>query len=260
MFEDQSQKIYETIIDKANGVFVKKPLLATSIISGLVSLGVLLIVLDYRKQDVRVELSQDSSVAIAAESASKEVTVDLGGAVKTPGVYTLDAGSRLTDLLALGGGFVNDASSLWVSKNLNLAQNLVDGEKVYIPFEWDLDGVGGAGGNPEPLSLGVTQTSEQASLAARALIHMGVGDGGSGATVESSSSVSAGSGTTFSSTQNKINVNTSSASDLDLLPGVGPAFAGRIVENRPYTSFEEFKEKSGLSTSLADSLKELVFF
>lgn len=255
MFEDQSPKIYETSVDKVNNLFVKKPLVSTIVISAVVSLVVLLISMDYKKGEAKVEISQDNGAVAVTELGSTEIKVDLSGAVNKPGVYTLDAKARLIDLLALGGGFVSDVSSLWVSKNLNLSQSLADGEKIYIPFEWDVDGVGADSGDLKPLSLGVVKGIKQTSLVADALKTMGV----SGITLESSGSVvSAGSGT--SSAQNKINANTAPTSDLDLLPGIGPAYAGRIVENRPYASFEEFKTKSGLSANLADSLKDLMTF
>jgi len=253
MFEDQPQKLYETLVDKVNSIFVKKPFVSTIAVSVVVSLVVLFITLDYKKGEAKVEISQDNSVVVATESSNKEIKVDLCGAVKKPGVYTLNAKSRLIDLLALGGGFTSDVSSLWVSKNLNLSQSLVDGEKVYIPFEWDVNGVNGGDVDLKPLSLGIVKDSKQASLVAGALKNMGVS-----AILESSGSALTGSETL--SGQSKVNVNTASASDMDLLPGIGPAFAGRIVENRSYVSFEEFKEKSGLSASLADSLKDLISF
>ena len=251
MFEDQSSKIYETLVDKVNNLFVKKPLVSTVAISVVVSLAVLFISMDYRKGEAKVEISQDNLVATVAELGSIEIKVDLSGAVKKPGVYTVDAQARLIDLLVLGGGFVSDVSSLWVSKNLNLSQSLADGEKIYIPFEWDIDGVGEGEADLKPLSLGIVKDTKQEDLVAGALKIMGV----SNVPVESSSSA-----VSSISTQNKINANTAPTSDLDLLPGIGPAYAGRIVENRPYASFEEFKTKSGLSANLADSLKDLLSF
>ena len=257
MFEDQSPKLYETLVDKVNNLFVKKPLVSTVAISAVVSLAILLISMDYKKGEAKVEISQDNAVVAVTELGSIEIKVDLSGAIKKPGVYTLDAKARLVDLLALGGGFVSDVSSLWVSKNLNLSQSLADGEKIYIPFEWDVDGVGVVSGDLKPLSLGIIKDTKQTSLVVEALKTMGV----SSIVPESSSSAtSAGSGLSSTSTQNKINVNTAPTSDLDLLPGIGPAYAGRIVENRPYASFEEFKTKSGLSANLATSLKDLVSF
>jgi competence protein ComEA len=245
VFEDQSQKLYENLVDRVNGLFTKKPFLSTIAISALVGLVVLFISLDYKKGEATVEVTQDGSVVASAEPDNREIKVDLCGAVKKPGVYTLGSKSRLIDLLALGGGFVSDVSSLWVSKNLNLSQSLADGEKIYIPFEWDVGGVDGGNSDPKPLSLGIINDSKQGSLVTGALKDMGIDS--NIATLESSGS-----------TQSKVNVNTASASDLDLLPGIGTAFAGRIVENRPYASFEEFKDKSGLSANLAESLKDLL--
>ena len=66
---------------------------------------------------------------------SGEVFVDVGGAVEKPGVYSLKSDSRVNDVLVLAGGFSDKADNNWVSKNLNLAQKVVDGQKLYIPFE-----------------------------------------------------------------------------------------------------------------------------
>ncbi|MCK8616810.1 helix-hairpin-helix domain-containing protein [Fructobacillus sp. M158] len=57
--------------------------------------------------------------------------VDLKGAVKKPGLYTLPVGSRLADLLDKAGGLTKEAN---VSE-LNLAQNLEDGMAIYIAKE-----------------------------------------------------------------------------------------------------------------------------
>jgi len=50
-------------------------------------------------------------------------------------VYSLKSDSRINDVLVLAGGFSDKADNNWVSKNLNLAQKVVDGQKLYIPFE-----------------------------------------------------------------------------------------------------------------------------
>jgi competence protein ComEA len=249
--EGEPQKFYETVVDRVNGIFVKNPFIFTLAVSVVVSLAVLVVSLDYRKGEAAIEISKDNSVADVAGAITKEIKVDLSGAVKKPGVYTLSSASRLADLLALGGGFVSDVSSLWVSKNLNLSQNLLDGEKVYIPFEWDIDGSSSGDNGLKPLSLGIVKKDAHTGLATGEL-------GGSGGTSSTSSSESSSSG--LSAAQSVINVNTASLADLDLLPGVGPAYAGRIVENRPYVSLEDFKEKSGLASNLVANLAELVSF
>lgn len=252
MFEEQSQKIYDTLVGKINNLFAKKPFISSLVISVIVSLTVFLVSMDYKRGEARVEITS-SNAPIEVQGNNTKIRVDLSGAVKAPGVYTLTLESRLSDLVTLGGGFVSDVSAQWVSKNLNLSQSMQDGDKVYIPFEWDIAVLGGDA-EVKVLSLGVSNGSKQKSLVSGALKTMGVGVAGGGES--SSSHLPAGN----SSDSSKVNVNTADASGLDGLPGVGPSYAGRIIENRPYVSFDDFKEKSGLSGTLVESLKDLISF
>ncbi|EKD53344.1 MAG: ComE operon protein 1 [uncultured bacterium] len=64
----------------------------------------------------------------------KKVVIDVEGAVMSPGVYELPAGSRIKDLLVTAGGYSEKADRGYCEKNLNLAQELKDGQKIYIPF------------------------------------------------------------------------------------------------------------------------------
>ncbi len=65
----------------------------------------------------------------------KLISVDVSGAVKKPGVYQLQEGKRIEDVIKLAEGFADNANQEYISKYLNLAQKLVDGSKVYIPQE-----------------------------------------------------------------------------------------------------------------------------
>lgn len=246
MFEEQSQKLYTGFSDRANNLFSRKPFISTLLISVLVSTLVFVISMDYKRGDAKIEILEEKEKEI-----SQEIQVDLSGAVKNPGVYNLNAGSRLSELISLSGGFVNDVSALWVSKNLNLSQSVMDSQKVYIPFEWDINGLEGSDG-VKALSLGVINSSKQSDLVNNQLKSMEIGLARTSEVPSSSSSSGIAS--------NKVNVNSSTASELDALPGVGPAFAGRIIENRPYASFEEFEETSSLPPTLAESLKDLISY
>jgi competence protein ComEA len=57
------------------------------------------------------------------------IVVDVRGAVNTPGVYTLPAGSRVQDALTRAGEATSDADT----RSLNLARRLNDGEQIYVP-------------------------------------------------------------------------------------------------------------------------------
>lgn len=61
------------------------------------------------------------------------IAVDVGGAVIKPGVYELKAGARVNEALIAAGGLGEEADREWVERNLNLAQKVTDGQKIYIP-------------------------------------------------------------------------------------------------------------------------------
>lgn len=57
------------------------------------------------------------------------ITVDVKGAVKSPGIYDLPVGSRVHDVVQKAGGLTEEADS----KSLNLAQKVSDEALVYVP-------------------------------------------------------------------------------------------------------------------------------
>jgi len=68
------------------------------------------------------------------------VYVDVGGAVEKPGVYELASGSRIGEALGVAGGLAARADRVWVSRYLNLAEEVKDGGKIYIPSEGEEEG------------------------------------------------------------------------------------------------------------------------
>lgn len=67
------------------------------------------------------------------ETGQEDLLVDVAGAVIHPGIYRLAAAARFADALAAAGGLSAAADRNWVSRHLNLAQNITDGIKIYIP-------------------------------------------------------------------------------------------------------------------------------
>lgn len=59
------------------------------------------------------------------------IIVDVKGAVRRPGVYTMEEGDRLIDAINAAGGYVPDADS----KMVNHAMKLTDEFLIYIPLE-----------------------------------------------------------------------------------------------------------------------------
>jgi len=63
-----------------------------------------------------------------------KIQVDVGGAVKQPGIYSLEFDSRIAQALTSAQGLDDQADREFVQRQLNLAEKLKDGQKLYIPF------------------------------------------------------------------------------------------------------------------------------
>jgi len=55
-----------------------------------------------------------------------------------------------------------------------------------------------------------------------------------------------------------INVNSASSRELESLPGIGPVTAGKIIDNRPYSSIDELFSKKVVSSKIFDQIKEKI--
>lgn len=87
-----------------------------------------------------------------------QIKVDIGGAVKNPGVYSFSRGERVEDVIAKAGGFAGNANSEYISKSLNLSQKISDGQKIYIPFEGE-SGLSQVAGMGVPGKIGINSAS-----------------------------------------------------------------------------------------------------
>ncbi len=65
---------------------------------------------------------------------ANRIIVDVGGGVEKPGVYSLSSGSRIGDALVMAGGLAAQADRAWIAQTMNLAKEIKDGEKIYIPM------------------------------------------------------------------------------------------------------------------------------
>jgi competence protein ComEA len=144
--------------------------------------------------------------------------VDVAGAVRTPGVYTLPAASIIADAIAAAGGPSADADL----DRVNKAVPLSDGMQVYVPHVAEAAA-------PQPVE------PVPAKAAAVPLTEAGAGGASDpGALVD---------------------INTATLAELDTLPGVGPATAQRIVDGRPYGSIEDLMRVKGIGQATFDKLK-----
>lgn len=114
---------------------------------GIIGIVLCIIWLNLRpRRPIMQEESSISSSRLAEPISSQQssqpdkIYVDLKGAVKHPGVYALDQGSRVFDLLEMAGGLTEEAAE----RALNQAQLLVDQQSLYVPTmaEWEAESQG----------------------------------------------------------------------------------------------------------------------
>ncbi|MBP9817433.1 helix-hairpin-helix domain-containing protein [Candidatus Shapirobacteria bacterium] len=111
-------------------------------VDGLLILGLALVVIGlgmswadkFKQTGQKVELVK-GKVTPTGVGPTKivQLTVEVAGEVIKPAVYKLSAGSRINDALILAGGLAAKADREWVERNINKAEILKDGEKIYIP-------------------------------------------------------------------------------------------------------------------------------
>lgn len=96
-------------------------------------------------------------VAPAADDVDT-ITVHVGGAVRSPGLVEVPAGTRVAEALAAAGG----ANAQAALGTINLAATLVDGQQIVVP------GVGAGSGPPVAAEVGDglvhVNTADQAEL------------------------------------------------------------------------------------------------
>lgn len=153
--------------------------------------------------------------------ATTSIMVDIKGAVKNPGVYQLDADSRVIDAITLAGGYAKNAQS----RQINHAQKLQDEMVIYVPKKGEA----------------IEETNAIAS-------------------VEKTSSVSSTQGTTPEAKSDLVNINTADEAGLTTLNGVGPAKAQAIItyrtENGPFKTVEDLKNVTGIGEKTFEALKD----
>lgn len=78
----------------------------------------------------------------------KTISVDVQGEVAKPGIQVhsvpFDSKLRIADLLASAGGVLETSDKEYIAKNINLASEVKDGFKIYIPKDGENEAVLGA--------------------------------------------------------------------------------------------------------------------
>lgn len=60
------------------------------------------------------------------------------------------------------------------------------------------------------------------------------------------------------SVSGKININKATIDELDSLPGIGPSYAQKIIDGRPYKTIEDIKNVKGIGDATFEKIKDQI--
>lgn len=125
---DVSRLNIKKIVKKTNGLdrFLITMVLIGAIVSGISFFRGILV-------DRKIQVEYLNNNHLVNNEAETIIFIDIEGAVINPGVYELPENSRIKDAVISAGGLANDADREFCEKNLNMAEKLKDGQKIYIP-------------------------------------------------------------------------------------------------------------------------------
>ena len=190
--------------------------------------GALLWVRDPRETAVRVIPPPVPSPAPSATPV--RLLVYVTGAVVTSKVVELPDGARAEDAIVASGGFSASADPDMV----NLAAPLADGQHLHVPAVGEMP----RAPLPGQALPGTVAGSRFGSTQPGAGGGTGTGSGG------------------------VININAASAAELESLPGVGPALAGRVVAyrdaNGAFSSVDDLLAVSGIGAKTLARFRDRV--
>lgn len=167
-----------------------------------------------------------------AEMQQEMIYVDVCGAVANPGVFQLEAGSRVFQAIEAAGGYLPEA----VPNCVNRAGVLTDGQQLYILTQQEME-----------------QQGLSAAEMANASDDQMAGNAGTGITAETASA-----GT--EQQDNRININTADETQLTTLTGIGATRAQAIIayrqENGPFAAIEEIMNVQGIKEGTFAKIKD----
>lgn len=85
-----------------------------------------------KKSDEKIGSLDDDILLTSNENIVEEnnnIVIYITGEVENSGVYHISENSRIADIIEMAGGLTNEANI----NNINLAQKVGDGQKIYIP-------------------------------------------------------------------------------------------------------------------------------
>ena len=185
---------------------------------------------DYNEIEDFEILENTTNNEIIEEDEVEKIVVHVTGAVKNEGVVEIKDSARIADAVEAAGGF----SEIADISQINLAYQLEDGQKIYIP------------------SINDEKINENDKVLQKEYVTEEAGD----QVIIEDSDIS------VKNKESKININTAEIAELEEIPGVGKSTAQKIIEyrkqNGKFKNIEDIKNVSGIGDSKFENMKDKI--
>ena len=162
--------------------------------------------------------SEDTVEENKINTEEEKIVVHISGAVNKEGVIEILSTARIKDAIEMAGGVKENADLT----NINLAQVLEDGVKIYIPIKEE-------------------QVLEEKTSKNVEVNNIKLED---------------------SNKTNIVNINTANQTQLETLPGIGASTALKIInyrkQNGKFNNIEDIKQVSGMGESKFNKIKNFI--
>ncbi len=162
--------------------------------------------------------SEDTVEENKINTEEEKIVIHISGAVNKEGVIEILSTARIKDAIEMAGGVKENADLT----NINLAQVLEDGVKIYIPIKEE-------------------QVLEEKTSKNVEVNNVKLED---------------------SNKTNIVNINTANQTQLETLPGIGASTALKIInyrkQNGKFNNIEDIKQVSGIGESKFNKIKNFI--
>jgi len=187
---------------------------------------------EYDEIDITNDILKEE--VIEKEELPKKYTIDIKGAIKNPGVYTVDSNSKVNDVINLAGGHNKDADTSLI----NLAKKVTDEMVIIIYTKEQVKN--------SNIVNNVIKVVEKECICPN---------------IQNDSCLNNEIKDTITNKDNNqlININTATKEELETISGLGESKANNIIKYREehgkFNSIEEIKNVSGIGETLYEKIK-----
>lgn len=208
--------------------YLKNPLYLFVVIGVLLITNIGCITYIFLKNDEcptceKEDIIQEKNETEEDEETKEFYNVDIKGYVKKPGVYQLEKGSIINDVIKLAGGLKSSGTT----ENINLSKKVNDEDMIIILSKTELKKLNSSESIKQ--NSNITTNNETA--------------------------------TKSEEDSNKISINNATKEELMTLSGIGEKTAEKIIEyrkNQKFSTIDDLKNVSGIGDSIFEKIKEYI--